>query len=64
MLVSMSDLMTIEEVAERINRTPRTVRYWIANKAELGPLSAKIGRRRMFRRADVERWLDEQFKGE
>lgn len=54
--------MTIEEVAAHINRTVRTVRYWIATGTELGPLSAKIGRRRMFRRADVEQWLAKQFE--
>lgn len=58
----MSDeLLTIDEVADRIRRTPGTVRHWIATGTELGPRFAKLGRRRMARAADVEAWLSECF---
>lgn len=59
----MTELMTIEQVAEFLNASVATVRWWIAKEVEIGPLSARIGRRRMFRRADVEKWLDDKFSG-
>lgn len=55
------ELMTIDEVAEYIRRPPATVRYWIATGAEIGPLFARLGRRRMARKADIDNWVSEQF---
>ncbi|MFB1295794.1 helix-turn-helix transcriptional regulator [Mycobacterium sp. pW049] len=55
------DLINIKETAQLVSRPEATVRWWIATGTELGPLSAKIGRRRMFRRADVEAWINAQF---
>lgn len=55
------DLMTIEEVSELIRIPASTLRFY-RHKGEGGPRSAKIGGRVMYRRADVEAWLDAQFE--
>ena len=55
-----SDLMTLEEVAERTKTSINTVRYW--RHTGQGPKFARIGRRVMARRADVEAWIDAQFE--
>jgi len=59
--ITMSELMTIDEVATLIHRTPATIRWWIHEQSEVGPLFAKMGRRRMARRADIEAWVAKQF---
>lgn len=57
----MTDLLTITEVSA-MTRTPEgTLRYW--RHVRTGPHSFKIGRRVMYRRADVEAWLEEQYSG-
>jgi len=53
------DLMTTTEVAEYLRTSPETIRYW--RHIGSGPKSAKVGRRVVYRRADVEQWLNEQF---
>lgn len=55
-----SDLMTLEEVAQRTNTPANTVRYW--RHLGQGPKFARIGRRLMARRSDVEAWIDAQFE--
>jgi len=57
----VNDLMTTNEVAERLRASEATVRYW--RHEGTGPRSAKIGRRVVYRRADVEQWLEDQFGG-
>ena len=54
-----AQLWTIDDVAEYLGLSRRTVEYMVY--AQTGPKSARIGKRRMFRRADVEAWLDEKF---
>jgi len=54
------DLMRVEDVAQETGISVNTLRYWVTQGT--GPKSAKVGRRRMYRRADVQAWLDEQFK--
>lgn len=58
----MNDLMTTAEVAEMLRTPEATLHYWVHNNK--GPRSAKIGRRRMWRRADVLEWIDQQFDAE
>lgn len=53
------ELLTLQQVAERYNIEENTLRYWRAQGT--GPKSARLGRRVMYRRADVERWIDERF---
>lgn len=52
-------LMTLPQVAELLHRPPATLRY-MRHKGE-GPRSAVIAGRIMYRRADVEAWIAEQF---
>ena len=54
----MSDLLSVEDVAAEVNRSPATIRYWIKEGAELGPAFGKYGRRRMAHRADVAKWIE------
>ena len=54
-----TDLLTLEEAAELLRTSPATLRWW--RHAGTGPKSAKLGRRVVYRRADVERWVDAQF---
>jgi excisionase family DNA binding protein len=58
----MSDLMTVEEAAEMTRLSPATVR-WLISQNRFAP-SAKIGRRRMFRRTELTAWIDAQFAKE
>jgi predicted DNA-binding transcriptional regulator AlpA len=52
------DLLTTAEVA-LITRSPAsTLRYW--RHLGSGPYSFRLGRRVVYRRADVTAWLDEQ----
>lgn len=57
-----NDLLTAADVARRLNASIHTVRYW--NASGTGPPSAKIGRRRLYRSADVEAWIEAQFAAE
>jgi predicted DNA-binding transcriptional regulator AlpA len=53
-----SELLTVAEVAEWTRLSAGTLRYWRA-LGERGPASFKLGRRVMYRRADVEKWLED-----
>lgn len=52
-------LLRIEEVAEWTGVTPSTLRFW--RHQGTGPKSAKLGRRVVYREAEVLAWIDEQF---
>jgi DNA-binding transcriptional MerR regulator len=60
----MPDLLTTEEVAEILRAPAATLRYWRNAPTGLyGPRSIKVGRRTLYERADVERWIaDEQAR--
>lgn len=53
-------LMTIDEAAEYIGRSPDTLRKWRAERH--GPPAAKIGRRLAYRRSEIDAWIDAQFE--
>lgn len=53
----MPELLTTAEVAAMSRAPVETVRYW-RWRGE-GPPSFKVGRRVLYDRAAVERWLDE-----
>ena len=55
---SKRDLLTSAEVAEMTRLPLATLRWW-RHTGEAGPKSFKLGRRVMYRRADVEQWLAE-----
>lgn len=54
-----SRLMFIDEVAERLRRSPSQIRWMITNGT--APKSAKIGGRICFRESDVEAFIDAAF---
>ena len=51
------DLLTVAEVAALTRAPASTVRYW--RFCGTGPKSFRLGRRVLFRRGDVDRWLYE-----
>ena len=53
------DLLTTNEVADLLRASPQTVRYW--RKIRTGPRAVKVGKRVLYRRDDVEAWLNEQY---
>lgn len=53
-------LMTKAETAEALRKTPKQL-DWLIYTGN-APKSALIGGRRMFRAADVEAWIEEQFE--
>jgi DNA-binding transcriptional MerR regulator len=55
----MSELLDIQQLANKLNASVNTVRYW--RTIGYGPKSARIGRRVLYRLADVETWIDAQF---
>ena len=55
----MGELLNPTEAAETIKSTPSTLAYW--RHIGTGPKYAKVGRRVVYRRTDLEAWLDEQF---
>jgi excisionase family DNA binding protein len=55
---SRKPLATTEEVAEFLQKPPRTLDQWAY--LGKGPRFAKVGRQRRYRWSDVEKWLDEQ----
>lgn len=53
---------TTAEVSERCNIPVATLRWW--RHVGTGPRSFKVGARKvMYRRSDVETWLEEQYAG-
>lgn len=55
----MDDILTIREVAEKLHLPEGTLRYY--RHADIGPKSFKMGRRVVYRRADVEAWIAAQL---
>jgi predicted DNA-binding transcriptional regulator AlpA len=52
------DIMCAREVSELTGVPLGTLRYW--RHADLGPASFTLGRRVVYRRSEVERWIAEQ----
>lgn len=53
----MPDYLTVQEVAALLRTSAETVRYW--RHIGKGPTSFKVGRRVLFERAEVERFIEE-----
>lgn len=51
--------MTTDDVARLCRTSASTVRYWRHEKC--GPVGTMIGRRVLYRRADVEKWLQDRY---
>jgi Helix-turn-helix domain len=58
----VSDLLTLAEAASYLRTPVATLRYW--RHLGVGPDGFRIGRRVVYRRADLDRWVTEQHKGE
>lgn len=52
-----SPYMTTAEVAELLRSPIETVRYW--RHIGKGPGSFKVGRKVLYKRADVEQWISD-----
>jgi excisionase family DNA binding protein len=44
-------------VAKVLHTSPGTIHYWRSVSSDKAPPAIKVGRRLLFRRADVEAWL-------
>ena len=56
----MTDLIFLDEVPKKYPVfTEATLRYW--RHRSVGPPSARIGRRVVYRVSDIEAWIDAQF---
>mgnify|MGYP002355399842 CR=1 FL=1 len=56
----MSDLMFTEEVSAKCRVPEPTLRWW--RHVGTGPKSFRLGRRVVYKRADVEAWIEEQYQ--
>ena len=58
----MSDLLLQKEVAEKTRLPLSTLRYY--RHAGKGPRSFLLGSRVVYKRADVETWIEQQYQAE
>lgn len=56
LLLEPNSLMTVEELAEYLRKPVKTIYEW--NSRGAGPPYMKVGRSVLYRRSDVESWLD------
>jgi predicted DNA-binding transcriptional regulator AlpA len=59
----MSELLRIEEVAELSRQSLSTLRFY-RHRGYGGPQSFKLGNRVVYKRADVEAWIEAQYNAE
>ena len=52
------ELLTITEAADLLRAPVATLRYW--RHLDRGPKSFRLGRRVLYRRADLRTWIDAQ----
>jgi hypothetical protein len=57
----LNDLLTLTETAELLRTPVATLRYW--RHLGIGPVGFRLGRRVVYRRADVSAWIDDQRVG-
>ena len=58
----MEDFLTLPEVAKWLRVPEASLRYW--RHVRQGPPSFRVGRRVLYRREDVARWIDERAAGD
>jgi len=56
----MTELITPAELAAQIHTPYKTLEYWRSRGK--GPRYARIGKRVLYRRSDVEEWLTSTFE--
>jgi excisionase family DNA binding protein len=54
------ELLTITEAAELLRAPVATLRYW--RHCNTGPRSFRLGRRVLYRRDDLHRWIDDRHE--
>jgi hypothetical protein len=54
----LSAFLTREELAAELRRNPRTLDRWAVLR--IGPPRTRVGRKVLYRRASVQKWLAEQ----
>ncbi len=59
--VENSDILFTEEVAALTRKSVATIRWLKATGS--GPKCGKLGRRVVYRRSDVEEWIEAAFAG-
>lgn len=59
-MTDQREWMTVAELAEHFGVGRSTVYAW--NRAGIAPPSIKIGGTRVYRRADVKRWVAKKFR--
>lgn len=52
-------LLTVEEVAEILRKSPHTINQWISNGSGCGGLFRKIGGSPLVLESDLEKWIKE-----
>ena len=60
--VPVRQLLTLPEAAAYLRTPVATLRYW--RHLGTGPKGFLLGRRVMFRRSDLDRWVTEQMEAE
>ena len=55
---SQPQLLTLAEAADRLRTPVATLRYW--RHLGIGPDSFRLGRRVVYRREDIDRWITGQ----
>lgn len=58
----MTKLLRVPDVSELTGIPEATLRFW--RHQGTGPKSAKLGRRVVYREADVHAWVDAQFEND
>ncbi|BCW59592.1 helix-turn-helix domain-containing protein [Arthrobacter sp. StoSoilB20] len=58
--VEVAKLLTLTETAERLRKTPASLRWMI--HAGTAPKSALIGNRRLFRESDIADYISQAFE--
>jgi excisionase family DNA binding protein len=54
----MQELLTLDEAADYLRRPVDTLRYW--RKTGRGPAAARVGKGLLYRKADLDRWVQAQ----
>ena len=61
--VTPHDILLLEEVSE-MTRLPRATLRFYRHRGDGGPRSFKLGNRVVYRRADVEQWIEQEYNND
>jgi len=57
-VVKVGDILSTKQVEETYGLNQGTLRYW--RHCDEGPASFRLGRRVVYRRSEIEKWISEQ----